>query len=686
MQYVGRALDSVSKTWSSINPATLSGAVDVIVVEQENGDLSCSPFHVRFGKFQLLRPSQKKVQFSVNGQKTDIPMKLSDGGEAFFVFETAYTLGIPRDFQTSPVISPSASPSSMATEKTSEPEFLDLGEAQEPDPSQFNLSKKLSFEQAQKLSEKLTIKNIPTKIDQNGDLFLDMQGYKSNNQLEHDSDEIIKNLLTDEFGDNIDLDKLIKEDQEGNIMINGSDELGSPPPLSPLSSDFSSFNIQSDDELEPTLEGTIFLKSLRLTNEQLQCLNLKPGANDIQFSVNEGRAIISARLFLWKYNVPIVISDIDGTITKSDTLGHVLTMIGKDWTHEGVSKLFNDISLNGYNIMYLTARSVGQADATRNYLDNICQDGISLPKGPVILSPDRTFAALRREVILKKPEVFKMSCLNDIKSLYGLDTLSKTPFIAGFGNRITDALSYRSVGIPSSRIFTINPDGEVHMELLELAGYKSTYIFITELVDHIFPPVKVDVIDSGNGNGKAFIRNDENFTDVNFWREPIPDLDDLSDLDDVPPTSYPSSPLSPRLGSQTLSLLPSSPNLESIQGSRGIKSDTNLVLEPKKFLDEEDDYDEEADEDYIDDEDEEDDDEDEEVIYEDEEYSDEENDDYSDEEEEEFDEEEELDHDLLEGDVQAVPAESSQPEIKKLSDLLKDSNEVVDKLKNLDLD
>lgn len=27
----------MSKTWNSINPATLSGAIDVIVVEQENG-------------------------------------------------------------------------------------------------------------------------------------------------------------------------------------------------------------------------------------------------------------------------------------------------------------------------------------------------------------------------------------------------------------------------------------------------------------------------------------------------------------------------------------------------------------------------------------------------------------------------------------------------------------------------
>lgn len=211
--------------------------------------------------------------------------------------------------------------------------------------------------------------------------------------------------------------------------------------------------------------------------------------------------------------------------------------------------------------MYLTARTAGQSDSTRSYLRSIVQDGCQLPIGPVILSPDRTIAALRREVILKKPEVFKIACLKDMKALYFPDLQSKndahqdteeipTPFVAGFGNRITDALSYRSVGIPSSRIFTINPEGEVHMELLELAGYRSSYIHINELVDHFFPPVKKYPIladdarsmsttpGSPYGTGKmyeekSFYRvNDDKYTDANFWREPVVDLSDLSDLSD----------------------------------------------------------------------------------------------------------------------------------------------------------
>jgi phosphatidate phosphatase LPIN len=103
-----------------------------------------------------------------------------------------------------------------------------------------------------------------------------------------------------------------------------------------------------------------------------------------------------------------------------------------------------------------------------------------------------------------------MACLRDIEALYKDREL--TPFYAGFGNRITDALSYRSVGVPSSKIFTINTNSEVHMELLELAGFKSSYVLITELVDHFFPAVT---------ELSSWQQGSEDFSDLNYWREPI---------------------------------------------------------------------------------------------------------------------------------------------------------------------
>jgi phosphatidate phosphatase LPIN len=256
-----------------------------------------------------------------------------------------------------------------------------------------------------------------------------------------------------------------------------------------------SFGLETPPKTPPGAAGDPnrnYAKTLRLTSDQLKALNLKPGPNPMSFTVN--RATCQANMYLWKCDVPVVISDIDGTITKSDALGHVLNMIGRDWTHIGVAKLYTEIVNNGYNIMYLTSRNVGQADITRAYLAGVSQEGFRLPQGPTIMSPDRTIAALRRELYIRKPEVFKMACLRDIKNLYGPN---RTPFCAGFGNRLTDALSYRSVSIPSNRIFTINSYAEVSLDLLQLNKLRYSYVNMREVVDHYFPPVNTLVKGGG---------------------------------------------------------------------------------------------------------------------------------------------------------------------------------------------
>ncbi|KAJ7591588.1 nuclear elongation and deformation protein 1 [Mycena floridula] len=288
-----------------------------------------------------------------------------------------------------------------------------------------------------------------------------------------------------------------------------------------------------------------FIKTLRLTSDQLKSLNLKPGSNTITFALSATGAIAcSARIFVWDSTDMVVISDIDGTITKSDALGHVFAMVGRDWTHLGVAKLYTDICRNGYKIMYLTSRAIGQADATRGYLKGIKQNDYQLPEGPVIMSPDRLMASLHREVIMRKPEVFKMACLRDIQRVFG--EASRNPFYAGFGNRITDALSYRSVNVPSSRIFTIDSSGEVKLELLELAGYKSSYIHMTDLVDQMFPPIHR--------------KWTPEYTDFSYWKPPMFEYP-------LPDLSPPSPALSARSDTSNRSTLSRIRNF-SLVGSR----------------------------------------------------------------------------------------------------------------------
>ncbi|KAI1064684.1 hypothetical protein LB507_000146 [Fusarium sp. FIESC RH6] len=621
---------SVSTAWNSINPATLSGAIDVIVVEHEDGSLVCSPFHVRFGKFSLLRPSDKKVEFKVNGVKQSYSMKLGEGGEAFFVFET--TDRIPQSLQTSPLVSPASSPASspplnaeQSVAGLQEPEAfeLDASEAkpQRPPPSALYekgndnglitplstspelpsarpvsgdwsstkiprphsedilrpsarsqgldgnssaddeehvasersaspppLSTGEALQRARALSKGLSAASIPTKVTDTGDLMLDMTGFKGNEEDILRAEILARQILSEELDGNYDIGALFGFDEQGNLWIysseeakqaamnktieaslqshrrstaadaisdpgyqsDSSDATASPIPLHRRTeSDAGPMDLQTPPRTPPGSSGHAgdpnrnYAKTLRLTSQQLKDLKLKPGANSMAFTVN--RATCKANMYLWRHETPVVISDIDGTITKSDALGHVLNMIGRDWTHSGVAKLYSDISANGYNIMYLTSRSVGQSDTTRAYLAGIVQDGYRMPPGPTILSPDRTMAALRREVYLRKPHIFKMATLRDIRNLYGPD---RTPFYAGYGNRLTDQISYRTVDVPRNRIFTINSNSEVSLDLLTLNKLKMSYVNINEVVDHYFPPVSTLV----KGGG-------EEYTDFTYWRD-----------------------------------------------------------------------------------------------------------------------------------------------------------------------
>lgn len=708
MQYVRSISGSLSSTWNSINPATLSGAIDVVVVEQEDGALACSPFHIRFGKFSLLRPYEKKVEFAVNGSKQPFPMKLGEGGEAFFVFETQES--VPEALQTSPLVSPATSPQLRPETLTGttppslqEPDPFELealgdepvGESAGPQrkphsksttegipfppdaqkaksdvgrlsplshspghdfnrplsndfthlkprlvpklertatdsaipaaraaisksfggsepfptlsqrpasplrartdrsPSPPPLGVEEAKSRAMNLSRKLWTSNISNQVTESGDLMLDMTGFKSGEGEALHAEVIARQLLSEELDGPYDIGALIGADEKGNVWIYSSEEakeaagkkaaegLGSFNPAGYRSDDalsdpgYHSDDARSDSNADysgthnrrdsdsavglasqPSSPGAPaaagdpnknYAKTLRLTSDQLKTMHLQPGANAMAFTVN--RATCTATLWYWKHDVPIVISDIDGTITKSDVLGHVLTRVGRDWTHQGVAKLYTEIAANGYNFLYLTSRSVGQADNTRAYLKGVVQDGFRLPPGPVILSPDRTIAALRREVYLRKPEIFKMACLRDIMALFAghggtNDTHASveaglhaqfpgagtpgglgsgrgkggSPFYAGFGNRLTDALSYRSVNIPSTRIFTINSNSEVSLDLLSLNKFKTAYGSMREIVDHYFPPVGLLI----KGGG-------EDFTDFNYWREAPLDVVDFTD-------------------------------------------------------------------------------------------------------------------------------------------------------------
>ena len=135
----------------------------------------------------------------------------------------------------------------------------------------------------------------------------------------------------------------------------------------------------------------------------------------------QGTTVARCHIFLWSNSDKLVISDIDGTITKSDVLGHILPAIGKDWAHSGVADLYTKIHENGYKIIYLSARAIGQSSITKDYLQSVKQGKVWLPDGPVFLNPDSLIHAFRREVIDRNPEEFKIRCLKDIQERFKIE-------------------------------------------------------------------------------------------------------------------------------------------------------------------------------------------------------------------------------------------------------------------------
>ena len=228
--------------------------------------------------------------------------------------------------------------------------------------------------------------------------------------------------------------------------------------------------------------------SLFPTEEQIEKMNLKEGKNEICFAIETfwgGIQTIKSNIYFWSHRAKMILWDIDGTITRSDVLGVILPRLGFNWNHDGVIELIDKMNNNGYKIVYLTARAIFQGDATHEFLNNMEKDGIKLPSGPIIMDPDGIFSSFKKGIVQKQQYLIKILSLLEIKSLFGKNN-DEENFYAGFGNKETDAIAYRYLGIPLKSIFIINMSSGI-VQLGEKE--KTTYPKLIESFDNYFPKI-----------------------------------------------------------------------------------------------------------------------------------------------------------------------------------------------------
>lgn len=229
-----------------------------------------------------------------------------------------------------------------------------------------------------------------------------------------------------------------------------------------------------------------------LSSAQLKKMHLNLGRNRIRFSVDHvlfesNDDYVDTGVFVYNYDQisnNIVVTDIDGTITKSDFPG-IVPGIGRYWLQKDCIRLYRAISKNNYIFIYLTARPLGDYKDTKDYIKSVKESKLHLPEGPVILNKKGAIHSLLYA------DEFKAEVMTDLK--YRVFSGFHDVIRASFGNAETDMIASSIANINEDRIFkaTFMRRLTVSLGLQKDSKLFTNYGQILQDVHSIFPKKEV---------------------------------------------------------------------------------------------------------------------------------------------------------------------------------------------------
>lgn len=192
-------------------------------------------------------------------------------------------------------------------------------------------------------------------------------------------------------------------------------------------------------------------------------------------------AVAPCSVHLWSTNDRIVIMDIDGSITKSNILGLVDTLVTEAYSHchEGVCRFLSQLLQEGttriphsggqLRILYLSSRPLVLANFTRKFLTNVQQAESNgslstLPDGPLLGYSGPLSDILQMELITHSVHTFKHQAIKDnVLAPWAQLGQTELPFWAALGNSWMDVQAYQAIGIPLARLGFITKQSIIHV-------------------------------------------------------------------------------------------------------------------------------------------------------------------------------------------------------------------------------
>jgi len=196
----------------------------------------------------------------------------------------------------------------------------------------------------------------------------------------------------------------------------------------------------------------------------LQLESLPMGVYPIRARVSVDKTLATGSLYLLPKNSPVVIFDIDGTLTRSDRelTSQLLSKISKGkYTpriRAGAKSLAWEWFRHGVLPIYLTGRPDTLHAITRNWLQ---QQGF--PPGPLLLANRLRDAKPTRGGVgeFKRQELERLIKTRSLQ------------IVAAYGNASTDRFAYQEAGIPIEGLFLFgeHPPGGPYQRLDDLSAH-----------------------------------------------------------------------------------------------------------------------------------------------------------------------------------------------------------------------